>query len=292
MSDYGLNLGSGKNKRKNKKALFIIAFLCFALVLGSVSLLLLWKSLNFDFNNIFGMTEKSSEAEISVSNSQKAYEGVYVFGVAVTDDDSKELLFSQLISVDLKERTVRVVPVETSTVLKSGKTVSETVIAEGASAFKSAMGELCGESVSRYCIFTESDYKAIFREMGEITVTVSEDIKYDTDDMFLELSKGENKLTAEKTYKYMKYLCGEASNEAAAEGCAQITVAAFKAFYTQNNLRSANSLFEELINYCKTDISIVDFIEASDALQYLAPSSANDEVKAFVSKTVRETAYE
>lgn len=292
MSDYGLNLGSNKNKKKNKRAVLIIAFLCFALILGSVSFLLLWKSLNFDFNNIFGMSEKNTEAEITASGSVREYEGVYVFASAVTDDEAKNLLFSQLISVNLKEKTVRVVPIDTATVLKDGKTVGETLISDGAASFKNAMEGLCGERVSRYFISTESDYKAVFREMGDITVTVSEDITFDTADMFLELSKGENTLTPEKTYKYMKYLCTRLPSQKAASGCADITVAAFKAFYTAENLRYADSLFEELINYCKTDASIVDFIEASDEINYIAPTSSSDEIKAFVSKSVRETAYE
>ena len=40
--------------------------------------------------------------------------------------------------------------------------------------------------------------------MGDITIKVSENVAYDTADMFLELNKGENVLTPDKTYKYMK----------------------------------------------------------------------------------------
>lgn len=292
MSNYGLNLGSGNNKKKRKRNTLIILFLCFALLLGSFSFLLLWKSLNFDFNNIFGMDENGASAELSNTAKQEEYEGVYVFAAAVTDDDAKELLFAQLISVDLKEKTVRVLPVSVNTATKSGEELKTVAITGGAGEFKSALEELYSETVSRYCIFTETDYKAVFRTLGDITVTLPEAIEYDTDNMFLELSKGENTLTPEKTYKYMKYLCTELSPEEASSGCAEITVAALKAFYIKDNTDYADSLFETLINYCKTDISIVDFIEASDEIKYLTPSSTKDTIKAFVSKTLRENIYD
>lgn len=291
MSNYGLNLGSGKNKKKRKTRTLIILFLCFALVLGSFSFLLLWKSLNFDFNNIFGTNESSTKVN-TADEVKKEYEGVYIFAAGVTDDDAKNLLFAQLVSVDLKEKTVRVVPVPTDTVAKNGSALSEIAIKDGAKSFVSALEEIYSEKISRYCIFTESDYKAVFRTLGDITVTISQDIEYDTDNMFLELFKGENTLTPEKTYKYMKYLCTELSPEKSSSGCAEITVAAFKAFYTRENLNYADSLFETLINYCKTDITIVDFIEASEALSHIAPTASKDTVKVFTSKSVRESIYD
>ena len=46
--------------------------------------------------------------------------------------------------------------------------------------------------------------------------------------------------------------------------------------------------FEELINYCKTDITIVDFTKAKPAIEYLVPQSSKLTLKAFVSKSVKE----
>ena len=106
--------------------------------------------------------------------------------------------------------------------------------------------------------------------------------------MFLELSKGENVLTPEKTYKYMMYLCNMKKGEEGEQGCAEITAAAFRAFFNSENFSSADSLFEELINYCKTDITIVDFTKAKPAIEYLVPQSSKLTVKAFVSKSVKE----
>ena len=46
--------------KSKKMRVLVIAFLCFSLLLGSVSMLLLWRSLNFDFNNIFVKQDEST----------------------------------------------------------------------------------------------------------------------------------------------------------------------------------------------------------------------------------------
>lgn len=294
MSNYGLDLGQKNSKGSHKKARLVIAFLCFAVVLGSASFFLLWRSLNYDFNNIFGASEQNTASPVEsapVSNAE--FSGTYIFGAGVTDDEKKKLLFSQLISVNLSDKTVRVVAVPTDSEIKdqSAKTLSEAAISGGTN-FKNALCEISGEDVCRYVLLTESDYKAVFRALGDITVSLSEAVNYDTDNMFLELSKGENVLTPEKTYKYMVYLCNMKKGEAGDAGCAEITVAAFKAFFNAENVRSADSLFEELINCCKTDITIVDFTNARSYIEYLAPQSSKQAIKAFVSKSVKEISDE
>ena len=290
MSNYGLDLGQKNGKGAHKKAKLVIAFLCFAIVLGSASLFLLWRSLNYDFNNIFGTSEQNTAPVFETQPTTCAeLSGTYIFGAGVTDDEKKTLLFSQLISVDLKEKTVRVVavPVNAEVNEQNAKTLSDAALL-GGTYFKNALSEISGEEILRYVLLTESDYKAVFRTLGDITVALSEDINYDTDNMFLELSKGENVLTPEKTYKYMMYLCNMKKGEEGEQGCAEITAAAFRAFFNSENFRSADSLFEELINYCKTDITIVDFTKAKPAIEYLVPQSSKLTVKAFVSKSVKE----
>ena len=62
MANYGFDL-QRKNKAKNKKKrklIFVCAFLCFTLVLGSASFLMLWKSLNYDFNNFFQKSDETT----------------------------------------------------------------------------------------------------------------------------------------------------------------------------------------------------------------------------------------
>ena len=58
LANYGFDL-QRKNKKK-KTTTLIVLFICFVVLLGSVSTFLLWRSLNYDFNNIFVVTDDES----------------------------------------------------------------------------------------------------------------------------------------------------------------------------------------------------------------------------------------
>ena len=105
MANYGFDLQQ-KNKSK-KTAVFVCVFLCFAVLLGSVSIILLWRSLDYDFNNIFNKADESTTAEQTQETvSQPSYSGNYRFLVSVVSDDKSKTRFINLIDVDLFEKTI------------------------------------------------------------------------------------------------------------------------------------------------------------------------------------------
>ena len=291
MSGYGLNLGQNHARPPKKSKKYIILFLCFAVLLGAFSFLLLWKSLDYDFNNIYRTGNSTTEVVTTTQPvAEKQFEGFCVFAVGVTDDEKKELHFAQLISVDLSEKTVRIVPVSSNE--KVGKTKISTEALKGGEAFKKILSEKYTVNVDRYVLLTETQYKSVFRTMGNIIINIPSAVEYDTDDMFLEMNKGENELTPEKVSKYMKYLCETLDSEKSAQMNAQITLASFNSFFTAEKFIDADSLFEKVINNCHTDITIVDFTNSKEKIEYLIPVSAKNSLKVFVSNTVKEISDE
>lgn len=289
MARYGLDL-----QQKNKKSIqrnkgLIIAFLCFAILLGTVSTLLMWRSYDYDFNNMFVKNEESTTAApTTTSPDVVVYDGTYEFLVAVTNDDKTEALFMNIITVDMSERVVRVVPFDdsikdTATGLSCGK----LLIANGINETVSFVNRAFGIEIDKYAVLTENGYKSFFRAMGDITLKLSRDVIYDTDDMFLELTRGENTLTPDKTYKYMKYLCESLQGYERSKANAEIIVAAFSSFYTTERFNSADNTFSVIVDYCDTDVSIVDFVNAKDKLEYLLPESSKEKIKVFVSDNVK-----
>ncbi len=283
MAKYGFDL-QRKNKKK-KTTMLICLFLCFTVVLGSVSFLLLWRSLNYDFNNIFKKEDESSTApETTQQVSEVAFEGEYRFLMAVTSDDGKQTRFINLIDVNLGEKTIRVVPVDAGMKNPENNLSCAGILqTKGVKELVGFLSEHYGKPVNRYAVFTDSGYKSVFRSMGDITLTVKEDIEYDTPDMFLEMFRGENLLTPEKTFKYMKYLCETKKGYECSELNAAVTVAAFSQFYTVENFASADLLFSIIVDYCNTDISIVDYTNAKEELEYMVPKTAKEKLKVFVS---------
>lgn len=286
---YGLDLSQKNKDPKKRNVVLICLFLCFVIVLGSVSTLLLWRDSNYDFNNILVRGDVTTTKVVTTTDvAENEYTGEYVFLVSVISDDKKQSLFHNLICVDLAEKTFRVVPVDGGLADSStGLTCDEMLVGKGIKSLVAFLGEYYSTPITRYVLLTESGYKSFFRAMGDITIKVSENISYDTDDMFLELNRGENLLTPDKTYKYMKYICETRDGYERAKSNAEIVVAAFNAYYTADRFNSADNTFSVIIDYCTTDISVVDFTNAKDELKYLLPQSTKEKLKVFVSDNLR-----
>ena len=76
------------------------------------------------------------------------------------------------------------------------------------------------------------------------------------------------------------------------EASAEIIVAAFNAFYNAKNCEKGEALFSSVVNYFKTDISIVDYTEAQDEILYLLPKNSNEKLKVFVSDNIKADSIE
>ncbi len=289
MARYGLDLQQKNKKNIHRNRALIIAFLCFVILLGVVSTLLMWRSYNYDFNNMFVKADESTtSAPTTTSPDTVSYDGKYEFLVAVTSDDKKQSLFFNIITVDLGEKVIRVVPVDSNIAdVNSGKTCAELLVSNGAKETVAFLNRHYGIVIDKYAVLTENGYKSFFRTMGDITLKISQDIKYDTVDMFLELNRGENTLTPDKTYKYMKYLCEALDGYERAKANAEIVVAAFSSFYTAERFNSADNTFSIIIDYCESDISVVDFMNAKDELAYLIPQTSKEKIKVFVSDNLK-----
>ena len=285
LAKYGFDL---QRKNKNKKNVVLIAlFICFVIVLGTVSTFLLWRSLNYDFNNIFNKTDEESTTTVETTEKtdDAVFRGNALFLVAVTSDDGKQTRFINLIGVDLGEKTVRVIPFDHSKKSESadityGKLLGDKGITELVSSVETDFRV----DIDKYAVFTDTGYKSVFRTLGDVTVRVNEDIEYDTPDMFLELKRGENALAPEKVFKYMKYICETEKGYECSRLNAEVVVSSFEAFYNTDSLNSADSLFSKLINYCKSDISIVDFTNNKDKIKYLVPKTSKEKLKVYVSE--------
>ena len=285
MAKYGFDL-QRKNK-KRKTTVLISLFIVFVILLGSVSTFLLWRSLNYDFNNIFVKPDEESTTSAPTTEREEivVLQGDALFLVAVTSDDGKEMRFINLVDVNLGEKTVRVIPFDHSEKSKQNKSAYEKILLEsGVKELVSAIESDRRVDIDRYVLFTDTGYKSVFRALGDITVRVNKDIEYDTPDMFLELKKGDNTIAPEKVFKYMKYICETEKGYECSKLNAEVIVSSFEAFYNIEKFNSADTLFSKLINYCNSDISIVDYTENKDKIEYLIPKTSKEKLKVYVSE--------
>ena len=288
MAKYGLALDKKKRGNRKRTRNLIIAFVCFIIALGSFSMIWFWRSLNYDFNNVFVQGDETTTAVVTTTEADSVhYDGTYTFLVAVTSDDGKASMFMNVITVNLGDKTIRVVPIDGGLKDKiTNRTYDNLLVTNGVKSVVEALNTQYGISINKYVVLTETGYKSFFRTMGDITLRISQDVEYDTPDMFLELTRGENSLSPDKIYKYMKYLCETNKGYDRAKANADIIVAAFNAYYTPQRFNSADNTFSIIIDYCTTDISIVDFTGAKDELEYLLPQNSKEKLKVFVSDNI------
>lgn len=285
LANYGFDL-QRKNKKK-KTTTLIVLFICFVVLLGSVSTFLLWRSLNYDFNNIFVVPDDESTTVVHTTekNDEVVYTEDALFLVAVTSDDGKETRFVNLVDVNLGDKTIRVIPFDHTEKSKQQKVTYGKILKDkGIKELVASIENDRGVDVERYLLFTDTGYKSVFRALGDITIRVNKDIEYDTPDMFLELKRGDNTIAPEKVFKYMKFICETEEGYECSRLNASVVVSSFEAFYNMEKFSSGDSLFSRLINYCKSDISIVDFTENKDKIEYLIPKTSKEKLKVYVSE--------
>ena len=285
MAKYGFDL-QRKNKKRKTTAL-ICLFIAFVILLGSVSTFLLWRSLNYDFNNIFVKSDEESTTTVPTTEKtdEIVYEGNALFLVAVTSDDGKETRFINLIDINLSDKTIRVIPFDHSEKSKQHKLRYENILIDsGVKELVSTVENDRQVDIDRYLLFTDTGYKSVFRALGDITVRVNNNVEYDTPDMFLELKRGENTIAPEKVFKYMKYICETEKGYECSRLNAEIIVSSFEAFYNIEKFNAADALFSKLINYCKSDISIVDYVDNKEKIEYLIPKTSKEKLKVYVSE--------
>lgn len=289
MADYGFDLRRRTKSKKKKTRAFIIFFICFVIVLGSVSTLWFWRSLNYDFNNIFARDGETTQVVETTTPDSVTYSGKYSFLIAITSDDGKTSYIFNAVTINLDDKTIRVIPVDGNIVdSASGLTCHELLVSNGISSVVNCLNNYYGIEFSKYIVVTETQYKSIFRAMGDITINIPEEVVYETDDMFLEIpAEQDYSLSPDKTHKYMKYIYETKEGYARSAASAEIIVAAFNAFYTATNCENGENVFSNVINYCTTDISIVDFTEAQDEIKYLLPTNSKDKLKVFVSDNIK-----
>ena len=172
------------------------------------------------------------------------------------------------------------------TLLDGSMTLSNVVVKQSREFLINEAESILHTEIDRYVILTESAYKSIFNVFGDVNVFLEEEVSYDSEDMFLELKRGKNTLTPEKAYKYMKYVSSTYSGLKASEKNADIIVAAFSEFYTLENNENSEAIFTKIINYCETDISIVDYINVKDKAGSIIPDSNKEKLRVYVAATV------
>ena len=116
-------------------------------------------------------------------------------------------------------------------------------------------------------MFLKTTFKSIINYFGGVNITVPEQIIHKTDEMNLVLVKGRQNMKGETFYKYLRYVVLMGDSMVAERN--EAIKAVFASVFEKDNTESRTKIFSKLSNTLKTDITIVDFSKADEAIVLL-----------------------
>lgn len=253
-------------KRRSNGSLykFWIILIISVLTVLSVSLVLILKNNDFDFQKAFFGTEKEETTQEEETQTEPvAAEAERVFLFMCADGDRQKIHFMNLIKVELPECRVTVLTVDPDTVISTTSGSSESSAAifakSGEKALTSALEEAYGIRIDRYASATPTQFKSTVNFFGGIKITVPEQVDYKADGINLVLIKGTKTLNGDELYKYLIYL-----NDTAADGAEKQAKAMLEILgniFIPASIEKSDKIFSQITNNFTTNITVVDLRE-------------------------------
>lgn len=246
-----------KEKRKQKKtyATFIIAFLCFSILLAAVSFLILLKSVNFKLSNLVDRKTTVTTEDVS-SESETALQSYSGSAnvLAICSASGKKLDFFSVLFMDMNSKQISVLSCENDTAVNiDGKEMSfsKAYALGGAEGLLQAVEKYYNIKLDRYFDVTESNFKSIFSYLGDVVITSDEKINFRGENFVLILEEGEQSATGDTVLSYFKYLD--------ASGRSRLFAQIIDYYIDNGKLTVEQATFDKLVNLVNTNISAKDF---------------------------------
>lgn len=247
-----LNFSSERQTKAKRTRAFVLAFVAFVLVFGSVSLLIFMKSLDFDLQNLVKKPDASSAVTESTTSETVPVKLADTNVLLVCSDNDKNLILLAIVSAHAGETNITVSAIDPANQFQS------VFQSQGLAGLKNAVSAAYSMPVHRYIQVTESNLKKVIGSVGDVTLQIPQAIQYRGTDYSLYLDGGEQSLTGDLFVKYLRYTDINGKADAA---CALVKTVLLA--FGENN---REKLFNTLFNLSDTDFSVVDCTDSSGAL--------------------------
>lgn len=255
---------SKQDKRKGNFRLVIIVLAC-ALVLGAVSVAVMFKNNGNFLKDLFGNGETASSQEEITGNQlvdlPEELQGQMKILAYSTSRDLKEIYFLAIINANMDKPGFEVQPLDPDnpdyiTALSTG----------GEKALVSAVENAEGVKVDKYVASDEDTFPLAVNGMGGLEYDVEKRIEYKAEDFTLILTAGKQTIKGETLLKYFRY-CKTLGDEGLIRQ-GEIICAMIDSYVTPENVEQGDKIYERILSKIdsKSDIS---HLEISKALQML-----------------------
>lgn len=254
-----LNFASERQTRAKRLRAFVISFVAFILVFGTVSILVFMKSLDFNLDNLIRQPEDSTEQSMSTTQAPTiAAAPVNATTLFVCYGDDDVILQLSLVCTNAEENSIMVATLDSSTsvtVNGTGNTLQGWFQTTGINGLLQAVETNTQVKIDRYIKQSESNLKKVITKVGDITVDIPQAISYRGTDFSLFLESGQQKLTGDLFIKYLQY----AGTEEQANAVCALLRQTLQAF-TEENL---DTMFNYIFNLSESNFSVMDYADTN-----------------------------
>ena len=254
-----LNFASERQTRAKRLRAFVISFVAFILVFGTVSILVFMKSLDFNLDNLIRQPEDSTEQSTDTTQAPTiAAAPVNATTLFVCYGDDDVILQLSLVCTNAEENSIMVAtldPFTSVTVNSTGNTLQGWFQTTGINGLLQAVETNTQLKIYRYIKQSESNLKKVITKVGDITVDIPQAISYRGTDFSLFLESGQQKLTGDLFIKYLQY----AGTEEQANAVCALLRQTLQSF-TEENL---DTMFNYIFNLSESNFSVMDYADTN-----------------------------
>lgn len=247
-----------KSKAKKFAAVLAVCALVVAFAVTTVSIVK-------NGDDTFETAEQTTRRAPKDKDTQVTMDADFLIFSENSDKDCLDFMW--LVNVRLPERIFKVTFISPELESDSGDSFNEVFRKGGETKLRDAVESTYDIDVAKYLFSNETTFKSIINYFGGVNITVPEQIIHKTDEMNLVLVKGRQNMKGETFYKYLRYVVLMGDSMIAERN--EAIEAVFASVFEKDNTESRTKIFSKLSNTLKTDITIVDFSKADEAIVFL-----------------------
>lgn len=254
--NHKLHFTSEKQEKAKRFRAFIVAFIAFVLVLGSISTLIFMKSVNFDLQNLLKSPDDTRTTEEPTTTKIQSVAIRDAAVLLVCCDTNNRLSLLSLVRADSAQNRIAVCALDTETVPTTAQNTFQTVYEKnGMAGLKNAVSSAYGIQIDRYVKLSETNLKKAISAMGDISVEIPAPISYRGANFSLYLDSGVQMLTGDLFVKFVSYTDLDGQNRA--------TAALVQATLQSLSGTACEKQFNTLFNLSDSDFSVVDLTDTN-----------------------------
>lgn len=254
--NHKLHFTSEKQEKTKRFRAFIVAFIAFVLVLGSISTLIFMKSVNFDLQNLLKSPDDTRTTEEPTTTKIQSVAIRDAAVLLVCCDTNNRLSLLSLVRADSAQNRIAVCALDTETVPTTAQNTFQTVYEKnGMAGLKNAVSSAYGIQIDRYVKLSETNLKKAISAIGDISVEIPASISYRGADFSLYLDSGVQMLTGDLFVKFVSYTDLDGQNRA--------TAALVQATLQSLSGTACEKQFNTLFNLSDSDFSVVDLTDTN-----------------------------